>query len=522
MVEISKLSVLVKAGAIFAARPHIVERTLREWDHIRRHREAEKTLEKNEVKYRGLFEQMREAVAISHLLRDQKGRPIDWLVTDVNPAYERIFGIPRERAVGSRASVLYGALVDLGPILAVYANVVETGMPEQFELSFPKGKHLLISVFPLGDGEYGTLTNDLTERRRMELDRERLLAELHSTIRSIADGVVVYDPEGRVVRSNPAAERLLEGAPQEVLAERVVRLRAETADGVPLALEEAPGWRALQGGTVQGFIMALHPPRRQVVWVSASAAPILNGDDRILGAVVSFSDITAMRELQQKREVLLHTVTHDLRIPLTVIQGYAQLLSDMLSAGSADGRALQFCAELLKGTQRINRMTEDLVDIARVEGGGLKVEKTDLELDAFIRQTVARAEGALEMGRLKVDIPEGLPPVPADPDRLERILLNLLSNALKFSSLETPVRLEACRKDDGIQISVIDRGKGISPGDQPRIFDRFYLVKGDRRTDSVGLGLYITRKLVEAHGGHIQLSSAPGQGSTFSFTLPLE
>jgi len=182
---------------------------------------------------------------------------------------------------------------------------------------------------------------------------------------------------------------------------------------------------------------------------------------------------------------------------------------------------VQVCNELLKGTQRMNRMTEDLVEMARVEGGELKVEKAPLEFDAFIRLTVARAEGALETGRLQIEIPQGLPLVQADSDRLERILLNLLSNALKYSSRETPVKIEACRKSGELEISVIDHGQGIAPEDLPRIFDRFSRVKGERRADSVGLGLYITRKLVEAHGGRIRVESTPGEGSTFRFTLPL-
>jgi len=109
----------------------------------------------------------------------------------------------------------------------------------------------------------------------------------------------------------------------------------------------------------------------------------------------------------------------------------------------------------------------------------------------------------------------------ADPDLLERILLNLLTNAMKYSPAESPVRLEARRQDGAIEISVIDRGQGIAPEDQPRLFERFCRPKGARRADSVGLGLYITRKLVEVQGGCIGVESTPGEGSTFSFTLPL-
>ena len=125
------------------------------------------------------------------------------------------------------------------------------------------------------------------------------------------------------------------------------------------------------------------------------------------------------------------------------------------------------------------------------------------------------------MKRLQVVVPEGLPLVPADPDRLERILLNLISNALKYSPPDSPVRLEARAIDGVIEISVIDRGQGIAPEDQPHIFERFYRPRGGRRADSVGLGLFIVHRLVEAHDGSIRVTSVPGAGSRFSFTLPL-
>jgi signal transduction histidine kinase len=313
---------------------------------------------------------------------------------------------------------------------------------------------------------------------------------------------------------------------KEPLPERVARLRVETAEGSPFTLTETPGWRALHGETVRGTVMVLHPPGRAAVWVSASAAPIRTGDGRLLGAVATFSDITAMRELQQEREVFLHTVSHDLRTPLTVIQGYAQLLRETLLREGCGESAGLMCDEVLKGAQRMSRMIEALVDVARLEGGQLVPKASALLLGSFVQQLLGRLQGVrlkgfLETGRLTAEIPANLPPVLADPDLLERILLNLLTNAMKYSPAESPVRLAARRKEGEIEISIIDRGEGIAPEDQPRIFERFYRPKGVRRSDSVGLGLYITRKLVEAQGGSIRVESTPGEGSTFSFTLPV-
>ena len=127
----------------------------------------------------------------------------------------------------------------------------------------------------------------------------------------------------------------------------------------------------------------------------------------------------------------------------------------------------------------------------------------------------------LAVARIVTDISPDLPPVAADYDRLERIILNLLSNALKYSPDGSPVTIRAHRQENTIVIAIADQGSGIPPEEQAHIFDRFYRVKAERKAEGIGLGLYITRLLVEAHGGRIWVESQPGQGSVFSFTLPI-
>jgi PAS domain S-box-containing protein len=327
---------------------------------------------------------------------------------------------------------------------------------------------------------------------------------------------------------NPAAERLFDYGPQDrekPLAERLSRLEAMTPDGHPFPLLETMQ-RVVDGEAMRGVLAALRRPDGKTVWVSSSAAPIHTPDGERVGAVGTATDVTALYQLQQEREMFLHTISHDLRSPLTVIQGYAQLLRETLRREACGESAGLMCDEVLKGAQRMNRMIAELVDMARIEGGQLMPRPSALPLGAFVQQLLgrlggARLKGCLETERLSVEIPEDLPPVLADPDLLERILLNLLSNAMKYSPPESPVRLTACRADGEVLVAVADRGEGIAPEDQPRIFERFCRPKGVRRSDSVGLGLYITRMLVEAHGGRIRVESEPGHGSTFSFTLPL-
>jgi PAS domain S-box-containing protein len=518
------LDYLVKGADTLCALPRIVERTLREWRNIVRRRKAEQALRESEAKYRSLFEHMSEAVVVSRIVYDPQGNPVDWLVKDINPVYEEIFGIRREEAVGRRASALYGAALDITPVIKTYAEVAETGKPAQLEIFYPiTRKHLLISAFSLGGGEYAVLARDVTARRLMEEDLRRLLAELEATLNAIADAVIIYDPVGRIRHMNPAAERMFDYSSEDrtkPIEDRVSHLRIETPEGRPFPLEDVVR-RVVAGESMQGVIAVLRQEGGRETWLSNSAAPVYAEDGQRLGAVGTSTDITALHELQKERDLFLHTISHDLRIPLTVIQGYAQVLLG-LSGREDSGEQIQpVCTEILKGTRKMSRMIEDLVKTARLEGGKIVPEKTAVEMGSFLRQLARGHAGVIDRDRLQTDVPEGLPPVPADPHLLERIMVNLVTNAQKYSPPESPVRLRVREGDGEIVISVSDSGQGIEPKDQPHIFERFYRPEGSRHRDSVGLGLYITRKLVECHGGRIWVESEPGKGSIFFFTLPV-
>jgi len=378
-----------------------------------------------------------------------------------------------------------------------------------------------------------SVVRDITERKRAEEERERLLeqvqsrvAELDATVGSIADGLIIYGPKGDVRRMNGAAERLMgmredEYAAARSLGERVERLRAETPDGQPFPPEDTPPGKALNGETVQGVVMVLHTPDGRTVWVSSSAGPIRTLDGEMLGAVASFTDITQLHELQEQRDDLVRTVSHDLRTPLTVIQGQAQLVEKMVEKPGQEGRVKQGVEAIITGARRMNSMILDLVDSARLEAGQLKMDCVPVDLPSFLSDLKGRLAGVLEMDRVRVEMPEGLPRASADPDRLERIFTNLVSNALKYSPPGTQVAVTAEMQGGMVTVSVSDQGEGIAAEDISNLFQRFYRARGTRKTEGVGLGLYITRMLVEAHGGRIWVESEVGKGSTFSFTLPV-
>jgi len=327
-----------------------------------------------------------------------------------------------------------------------------------------------------------------------------------------------------MVRMNPAAARMTGFTPTEFSlspTERAAFPRLETPDGEPLPMRESPVRRALRGETVLSRVLVLRERGGRAVWVSVSAAPICASSGEFLGAVLALADVTAMHELQEDRENLLHMVSHDLRAPLTVIHGQAQILERELRGAVETERQRRGVGTIIVAARRMNAMIQDLVDSARLTSGQLRLDRAPIELKAFIVGAMERLAGVLETDRVRVEGPEGLPRVLADPDRLERILTNLISNALKYSDPGTEVTVSLAPRDGEVVTSVTDRGKGIPPNEVPMLFQRFCRMRrAPERGEGLGLGLYITRQLVEAHGGKIWVDSQVGKGSTFSFTLP--
>jgi PAS domain S-box-containing protein len=363
---------------------------------------------------------------------------------------------------------------------------------------------------------------DISARKAAEEERERLLAELEAIINAIPAAVLVYSPGGEILRMNPAARDLFDYTDETVrlhYTERLARLQVSDADGRPFEVERVIA-RVLGGDTIHGLILRMHV-RGEERWTSVSVSPMRTTDKRVLGAVSTFTDITRFQQLQKERDLYVHTISHDLRLPITVVQGYAELLHERLGQLQIDSETAAMTGRILDATRRMELLIGDLVDAARVEGGQLRLQWQSVDLVVFFAELLRYSEEVLETGRLRLAITPGLPPVLADSDRLERIVLNLLTNALKYSPTGAPVTLSAREDGREVVIAMSDRGRGIDPADRPHIFERFHSLKGYRGSDSVGLGLYITRMLVEAHGGRIWLECPPEGGSVFSFTLPV-
>jgi len=353
---------------------------------------------------------------------------------------------------------------------------------------------------------------------------QRRAAELDATIASIPDAVLVFDPSGAIVRANEAAQAIFRYSPEEKQQPVAHRVASQTflhPDGRPFGPEELASSRALQGETVQGLIEILRTGERDV-WLVASAAPIYTSGE-LLGAVAIFTDITAQHKLQEQREDILRMVSHDLRGPLTVVHGQAELLLRRLQRAGCQDQDLRSIRAIAASARRMNTMIQDLVDAARLESRQLRVEPRPMDLYPYVLNVKELLTAAVaDAGRIRVERADGLPPVMADPERLERVLTNLLTNALKYSPPGSPVTVRLTQCGDTVLTSVIDRGQGMAPEEVASLFQRYYRTRAARsQHEGLGLGLYISKMLVEAHGGRIWVESEPGKGSAFHFSLPV-
>lgn len=225
----------------------------------------------------------------------------------------------------------------------------------------------------------------------------------------------------------------------------------------------------------------------------------------------------AFRQAEEDREFYLHAISHDLRSPLTVIQGHADLLSRDLGKLVEKEENLR---AILHASARLHGMTTDLVDSARWQGGKLELKREQIDLASFLQEMLIGDFLTEERQRISAEIPPGLPPIEADRDRLTRILLNLLGNALKYSPADKQVRLRVMPADKEVCFCIEDRGPGIPRQDIPHLFNKYFRGGEGTRKGGIGLGLHITKILVEAHSGRLWVESTPGKGSSFFFTIP--
>jgi two-component system phosphate regulon sensor histidine kinase PhoR len=353
---------------------------------------------------------------------------------------------------------------------------------------------------------FGEITDELKTKIE-SLNEER--GKLSAVLRYMTDAVLIVDRDSKVILINPAAERIFNIKSEDALEQSLVE--------VVRLYQFVELWKsAISSGKQQIATMETTPER---LFIQCIATPL--GESLPGSALLVFQDLTRIHQLENIRRDFVSNVSHELRTPLASMRA----VTETLQQGALDdpAAAQRFMQHLENEIDNMTQIVQELLELSRIESGLVPFNLQPVMPLDLLQTAVQRLELQAERAGLKISIEcqETLPAVRADKDRIEQVVINLLHNAVKFTPTGGEITASAKSVGGWIQFSVKDTGVGIEPDALPRIFERFYKADQSRSGGGTGLGLSIARHTVEAHGGRIWVESVPGEGSDFSFTLPL-
>ncbi|MFN8528227.1 MAG: ATP-binding protein [Anaerolineae bacterium] len=358
---------------------------------------------------------------------------------------------------------------------------------------------------------------------RIDHERRRLAAILQQS----ADGVMILDPELNITSFNRALERLTAwrsddaiGKPQD---EVIVWERVKQPD-LRAALDN--GW-ASQGQTDNPETLYVEGDLQRRDGLAQSVAilyaPLFTASGQLTNIIANVRDITNFRQAQEMQNTFISTVSHELKTPVALIKGHAATLRRD-DVTWTDDIVREYSAVIEEESDRLTELIENLLTASRLQADHrLPLNVGDVQLDQLAARAVERFSTQTSAHKFKLKFPKAFPVIPGDEIRLRQVIDNLLSNAIKYSPEGGTIEVGGTVEDKRVTLYVRDQGIGIRESDQDRVFERFYRVedKLSRRTQGTGLGLYLARAIIEAHGGAIRVDSQPGHGSTFTITLPM-
>ncbi len=335
--------------------------------------------------------------------------------------------------------------------------------------------------------------------------------QLESILTSMTDAVVTFDVKGDILLINPPARELFDFKTRVQGPNTIDNLNIpELKEKFHLALKEKSHYKSETVIGQRAFSLNIAPLRHS------------NGDVR--GIVAVLHDITKEKRLESLRREFVANVSHELRSPLSLLQGYVEALSDGLAEDEEQRQ--KYLNILLDETLRLRRLVNDLLDLTQLETGNINMKLEKIAVGDLVYRVTGRFQPLFEEQHKNIitSIPEDLPLIMGDEDKLQQVLVNLLDNAIKYTPQHGTVRVTAFYGISGVEISVADSGPGIPSEELSYIWERFYKVDKSRTRETeggTGLGLAIAKNIVRAHGGEVSATSEPGKGAKFTFNIPI-
>jgi signal transduction histidine kinase/HAMP domain-containing protein len=449
-----------------------------------------------------------------HLL-SPAGRPVATLARTVPLTNVQRAHVDVQRALGLTGL----ALLVLGTLAAWYLARSLAAPIARLTMSarrMARGDYSGPAGVPARTDEIGELARAFESMRQRVADATHTLRDERdvrdAVLEATDDGIIMVTRRGGTAVANARWAELVGGAG---LAAAGHLRRVE--GGLPFA-DAAAAWLAEPLQVAAADFERAGPPYGRF---RCYTAPVRRHDGPPFGRIFVLRDVTRESEAERLRNAFLATVSHDLRAPLAAISGYADSL---LRDDSWDSRTQREFLEIIAASaDTLTRLVDNLLDAATLEAGALRLEPEPVRVERIAERVVAHRRPLTPTHDLRVDIEPGLPLANADPLRVEQVITNLVDNAVKYSPDGGPVTVRVARGEEGaLVVAVSDQGIGLTAEQAGRVFERFYraadALSGAPR--GIGLGLFLCKRLVEAQGGRIWAASAPGEGSTFSFTLP--
>jgi len=518
------------------------------WRDITAVQQAQARLLDSEQKHRLLFEHALAGTAVHEIIWDAQGKPLDFIILDANPAFEKHTGWRIADVLGRRITELLPG-IEKTSLIEIFGKVVQTGESVNFEQFVETmQRHYEINAYKIGENRFATVFADVTERKRTLAELEEQKRTLQTILDGIPDVIALQGVDHTILAYNKAGYELLGLPPEQVHGRKCYELLGR---GTPC--EDCATTQALATKQVVSRERYVKERRR---WIRATSIPIFDSAGRITMLVEQLQDITEQKRVQEElkntiaaletanrnleelnriaesatraKSEFLANMSHEIRTPMTAILGFAELLLGEPGLEQAPPERREAILTIQRNGNYLLELINDILDLSKIEAGKLDIERIACSPTQILGDVVSlmRVRANAKNLALRLQYVGGIPEtIHSDPVRLRQILINLISNAIKFTEVgEVRVVARLVRrlgKPALFQIDVIDTGIGLTEEQVSRLFKPFSQADSSttRKFGGTGLGLTISKRLAEMLGGDIILSSAPGKGSTFSVTV---
>jgi PAS domain S-box-containing protein len=457
-----------------------------------------------------------------------------YIITHWNEISEKIYGIKAAEAIGKKLTDIIEIEENLpGENDRRFEKLESVGYYRQEQLHRTKHGEVWVDVSMQAIEENGKrygwvlLASAITQRKLAEAALKQSEEKYRELISTSTDGIISTDSQMRVIIWNQGAEKIFGYTEKEMLGQNIFRIVPEkdrVKMGTKFTVMKKNGSREDMNGVIE--LVGLRKDGTEIP-IEVSISIRKNEDAYIITAIIR--DITErkkaeekLREIDRMKSEFLSNISHELRTPLQSIGGFTKLLMNGQVPDSATQQ--EFFQIIDRETQHLGNLINGLLDMSRLESGRFQINKRMIPIRETVIDSIkpfysiAREKNIT----LNEEIPPDLPQMEVDSERMRQVIINLLSNAIKYSDPGGSVTIRAKMNEEGMLFQVSDRGIGIAPEAMQHLFERFYRAEDKPERSGAGLGLYIAKQIVEAHGGNIRVESKLNQGSTFSFNIPFD